>query len=147
MNETIAAVRSTAMRLVLDTNVLVSALLLPDSTPRKALDRALNSGTVLLSDGTLTELYQVLTRRRLRRYIDVHDIRSFLAAFVREAQWVEVNLQLSVCRDPKDNKFLELAVSGSANYVITGDSDLLVLNPFQGITILSPRSFLELPVW
>lgn len=132
------------MRFVFDTNVLVSALLLPESKPRKALDRALGSGRVLLSFAVQAELYDVLNRKSFRRYISEEDIRLFLAAFTREAEWVDVDLQLRVCRDPKDDKFLELALAGRATHLVTGDFDLLVLNPFRGITILAPHSFLEL---
>jgi putative PIN family toxin of toxin-antitoxin system len=132
------------LRVVFDTNVLVSALLLPDSKPRQALNHALEQGQVLLSFAALAELYEVLSRKRFRQYVDEGDIRNFLAALTREAQWVDVDARITACRDPKDDQFLELAVSGGATYIITGDSDLLVLNPFQGITILSPQSFLEL---
>jgi putative PIN family toxin of toxin-antitoxin system len=132
------------LRCVFDTNVLVSALLLPESKPRQALDLALRKGRVLLSLGVLAELYEVLSRTQFRRYIDEEDIRIFLAALTREAQWVDVNVQVAACRDPKDDKFLELAVSGHATHIVTGDSDLLALNPFQGIQILSPHTFLEL---
>lgn len=133
------------MRCVFDTNVLVSALLLSDSKPRQALDRALREGKVLLSFAALAELYEVLSKRKFRRYIDEIDIRSFLAALTRETQWVDVDAQITVCRDPDDNKFLELAVSGRATHIVTGDADLLVLNPLRGIQILPPHSFLELP--
>lgn len=132
------------MRCVLDTNVLVSALLVPDSKPRQALDRAFGEGKVLLSFATLAELYDVLTRKQFRRYIDEEDARSFVAALARESEWIDVNVQVKACRDPKDDKFLELAVSGQATQLITGDADLLVLDPFQGIRILSPQEFLDL---
>lgn len=116
-----------------------------DSKPRQALDRALREGKVLLSFAALAELYEVLSKRKFRRYIDETDIRSFLAALTRETQWVDVDAQIAVCRDPDDNKFLELAVSGRATHIVTGDADLLVLNAFRGIQILPPHSFLELP--
>ena len=132
------------MRFVFDTNVLVSALLLPASKPREALDWALRKGQILLSLTVLAELYEVLSRSQFRRYVDEEDIRSFLAALTREAEWIEVNEEIAACRDPKDNKFLELAVSGCGTHIITGDSDLLVLNPFRGIQILSPHVFLKL---
>lgn len=132
------------MRCVLDTNVFVSALLLPDSKPRQALDLALRKGKVLLSSAVLVELYEVLTRRRFRRYIDDEDIRIFLATLTTEAQWIDANVQIKACRDPKDDKFLELAVASRATHIITGDADLLTLNPFQTIQILSPHSFLEM---
>jgi putative PIN family toxin of toxin-antitoxin system len=74
------------LRCVFDTNVFVSALLLPDSKPRHALDIALRKGRVLISFATLAELHEVLSRKRFRRYVDEEDIRSFLAALTREAE-------------------------------------------------------------
>jgi putative PIN family toxin of toxin-antitoxin system len=130
------------LRCVFDSNVLVSALLLPDSKPRRALELALQKGRVLLSFATLAELYEVLGRKKFLRYIDEEDIRNFLAALTREAEWVEVDVRIVACRDPKDDKFLELAVSGHATHIVTGDSDLLALNPFHGIEILPPHRFL-----
>ena len=131
------------MRIVFDTNVLVSALLIPDSKPRKTFDLALRQGQVLLSLATLAELSEVLNRKELRRYIDEEDVRTLLAAITREAHWVEVDVQVAVCRDPKDNKFLELAISGAATHIITGDRDLLALHPFRGIQIISPDALLR----
>lgn len=131
------------MRCVFDTNVFVSALLLPDSIPRRALNRAITQGPLLLSFATLAELYEVLSRKQFRRYVDDGDIRSFLAALTREAEWIDVDTRITACRDPKDDKFLELAVSGRATHIISGDADLLAVNPFRGIVILSPRFFLE----
>jgi putative PIN family toxin of toxin-antitoxin system len=131
------------LRCVFDTNVFVSALLLPDSKPRHALDRALREGRVLVSFATLAELHEVLSRKRFRRYVDEEDIRSFLAALIRVAEWVDVEARIRACRDPEDDKFLELAVSGEGTHIVTGDADLLALNPFQGIEILPPHRFLE----
>jgi putative PIN family toxin of toxin-antitoxin system len=84
-----------------------------------------------------------LSRKQFRRYVDDGDIRSFLAALTREAEWIDVDTRITACRDPKDDKFLELAVSGRATHIISGDADLLAVNPFRGIVILSPRFFLE----
>ncbi len=92
------------MRCVFDTNVFVSALLLPDSKPRQALDLALRKGKVLLSFAALAELYEVLSRKRFRRYVDEENIRTFLAALPREAQWVDVDVRITACRDFKDDK-------------------------------------------
>jgi putative PIN family toxin of toxin-antitoxin system len=132
------------LRFVFDTNVLVSALLLPDSKPRHALDLALRKGKVLLSFAVLAELYEVLSRKQFRRYIDEEDIRTFVAALTREAQWVNVDVRITACRDSRDDKFLELAVSGHATHMVTGDSDLLALNPFQRIQIVTPQAILKL---
>lgn len=130
------------MRCVFDTNVIISALLLIDSTPRRAFDKARNQGVLLLSLSVLTELHDVLSRTKFRRYIDDEGVRSFLTALTREAEWVDVVAEVNACRDPKDNKFLELAISGHATHIVSGDSDLLVLNPFRGVEILSPATFL-----
>ena len=65
-----------------------------------------------------------------------------MAALTREAEWVEVDVRITACRDPKDDKFLELAVSGHASHVVTGDADLLALHPFRGIEIVPPHRFL-----
>jgi len=134
------------LRFVFDTNVLISALLLADSVPRRAFDRALDHGKVLLSFAVLAELNDVLGRREFRKYVEEEDVRRFLAALTREAEWVETTARITACRDPKDNKFLELAVSGRATHLVSGDADLLSLSPFQNITVLTPRAFLELPL-
>ncbi len=132
------------MRCVFDTNVFASALLLPDSKPRQALNLALRKVKVLLSFSVLAELNEVLSRKRFRRYVDEEDVRKFVAALTREAEWVDVDLEIAACRDPRDDKFLELAVAGHATHVVAGDFDLLALHPFQDIQIVSSQSFLEL---
>ena len=131
------------MLCVFDTNVLVSALLLPDSKPQRALALAMRKGTLLLSFPVVAELYEVLNRQRFRRYLEEDDIQRFLTALTGVAKWVDVDTHIAASRNPKDDKFLELAVSGHADYIITGDDDLAVLHPFRGIQILSPHSFLE----
>lgn len=131
------------MRFVFDTNVIVSALLLEDSTSRRAFNLALERGKILLSFPVLAELDEVLGRQQFRKYVDEEDVRRFISSLVHEAEWVEVRTQVVASRDPKDDKFLELAASGQANYIISGDKDLLVLSPFQGTPILSPDAFVE----
>jgi predicted nucleic acid-binding protein len=77
-------------------------------------------------------------------YVEEELARSFLAALARDSEWIDVDVQVNACRDPRDNKFLEIALSGRATHLISGDADLLVLDPFQGIRILSPQEFLDL---
>lgn len=62
---------------------------------------------------------------------------------MKESTLVDINEKIKECRDPKDDKFLELAVSGKADFIISGDGDLQVLNPFRKIKIVSPREFLD----
>ena len=84
-----------------------------------------------------------MSREKFNRYVGAIDRNRFLAALVREAEWVAITEAFSVCRDPKDNMFLELAVSGDASAIISGDSDLLALSPFHGIAVVSPEGFLS----
>lgn len=127
---------------VLDTNVIVSAVLSPRSVPRQAFDLAFLRGTVLVSDSILVELDNVLRRPKFERYISAERRLQFLAKFVEDAIIVEVMEVVTDCRDAKDNKFLELAVSGDAKCIVTGDADLLVLDPFRGISIITPQAFM-----
>lgn len=66
-----------------------------------------------------------------------------MVSFLKVAEMVEIRETIVVCRDPKDDKLLELAVSGNADFLVTGDKDLLVLNPFRGVEIITPREFLD----
>jgi uncharacterized protein len=131
-------------RYVFDTGVLVSAALFPNSVPRRAMQEALRRGLLLLSQATAEEIAEVLNRRKFDQYVSVPTRKRFLAALVREAVVVETDRSFVVCRDPKDDKFLELAVCGDASFLVTGDQDLLVLHPFQGIPILTPTQFLAI---
>ena len=133
------------MRVVLDTNVVVSAVLLAGSVPRQAFDKALAEGTVLVSAPVVLELAEVLAREKLNKYLTEEDQMRFLVALLKESELVEITEAVTDCRDAKDNKFLELGVSGRADYVVSGDRDLLALNPFRGIPILTPAQFLTVP--
>lgn len=132
-------------RYVLDTSVLVSALLSPRSVARHAVDRAFAQGVVLASVATVEELDAVLRNPKFDRYLREEERLRFLAAFIRDTALVDVTDIVTECRDVKDNKFLELAVSGNAACIVSGDSDLLVLHPFRGISIVSPQAFNRQP--
>ena len=130
------------MRAVIDTSVVISAVLLPHSAPRQAFDVAVGQGRLLMSAAVVAELDEVLRRPKFNKYVSEEDRLEFLAALIREAEIVAVAETITDCRDPKDNKFLELAVSGKASHIISGDADLLVLHPFRGIAIVTPQAFL-----
>lgn len=133
------------LRIVMDTGVVVSALLLPRSSPRQALDAAVARGRLLVSEATIAELDDVLRRRKFDKYVSEKQRLEFLAALVREAELIDVVDVVTDCRDPKDNKFLELALSGRGSHIVTGDADLLVLHPFRDLPIVTPQSFLGMP--
>jgi uncharacterized protein len=130
---------------VFDTNTLVSAVLVSGSIPQQALDKALQQGKLAQSLATMDELKEVLERPKFDKYITREERVRFFTALARESLLVEIHTKITACRDPKDNKFLELAVSAEAQAIITGDNDLLVLHPFRGISILTPRTFTEQP--
>lgn len=130
-------------RIVLDTSVLISSVLLTNSVPAKAVRLALRSGTVLVSQDTLTELSAVLKRPSILATMTAKQGDDYLSAYAAAAELTEVTTIVTACRDPDDDKILALAVSGQADIIITGDTDLLVLDPFQGVRILAPRAYLE----
>jgi uncharacterized protein len=127
---------------VIDVNVLVSAFLFAKSKPRQALDKAQNLGIILLSDAILSELIEVLTRPKFDRYLSKKTREQLTDDLAQTTLFIRSNEQITECRDAKDNKYLELAVEGSAQCIITGDRDLLVLNPFREIPIITAQEFL-----
>ena len=133
-------------RFVFDTNVVISALLLRDSIPRQAFDKAISIGKLLVSHATVAELDQRLSKQKFRKYITREEAIEFLSALVQSSIIVEVTKHINVCRDPEDNKFIELAVAGRAKCIVTGDSDLLSLHPFGELLILTPRQFLAFSI-
>jgi uncharacterized protein len=129
--------------LVLDANVFVSAIISNQSKARQAFDRAVDTGIILMSDPVFSEISDVLLRPKFDRYIDRIERQNFIEDLLEIVNFVEITQQISECRDPKDNKYLELAACGGARLIVSGDNDLLVLNPFCGITILNIQAFLE----
>ena len=129
-------------RYVFDTSVIISALLFEQSKPAQAFYAALDRGDILLSQPVLKELNEVLAREKLKPYLLFEERVQFIVALVSEAIFIDITENMRVCRDPKDDKFLELAVNGGATCIISGDEDLLVLNPFRNIPIIKPDEFL-----
>jgi len=123
--------------------VIVSALLFEESVPATAFFKVLQQGEVLISGQLMNEVQKILQRKKFDRYLSIDEREAFLIALVQTAALIEPSEVISVCRDPDDNMILELAVSGKAQVIVSGDSDLLVLHPFQGIDLLTPQAFLE----
>jgi uncharacterized protein len=129
------------MRAVIDTNVLVSAVMFPNSVPRQAVRKALHHGILLFSDSTLNELKTVLFRSKIDRYVTREERAVFLAQLESVAEMVPTVQIVRECRDPKDDKFLEVALNGRADVIITGDADLLGMHPWREIEITSPADY------
>ena len=130
-------------RYVFDSNVIISALLFADSKPGIAFREALDRGQILISVTLLEELSDVLSRQKFEAYVTSEEREEFLEALVERAEVVAPTEGIQVCRDPKDDQVLELAVGGGATHIVTGDADLLVLSPFRGILLLTVDAFLE----
>lgn len=133
-------------RVVLDTNVLVSGFIKPSGSVGATVD-ALRDGRFLHlhSHATLEELVDVLARPWLEEKYGIRapDVDAFLKLILLRGELVSPMREIHRCRDPKDDKFLELAVAGRAEFLVSGDDDLQSLDPFEGVRILSPAGFLE----
>lgn len=121
---------------VIDTNTLISAFLFRSSNTRKAFDRCTEIGKISASIKTYDEFNKVLLRPKFDKYIPLERRLLVLKEFKELVIFNEISESINICRDPKDNKFLELAISTKASCLITGDKDLLILHPFRSIPIL-----------
>ena len=128
-------------RIVVDTNVLVSRLILPESVPAQALRRAELEARLLVSEATMYELADILSSPKLDRYVSLEDRKSFVQRLGQIAEFVPIIQLARECRDPKDDKFLEVALNGRADVIITGDADLLGMHPWREIAVLSPKIY------
>jgi uncharacterized protein len=99
----------------------------------------------LVSDDTLSELADRLSRPKFDRYVSREDRQRFFELYARVAEWVTITTTIRRCRDPRDDKFLELAIDGNADWIVTGDKDLLELSPYEAILIITPVAALALP--
>jgi putative PIN family toxin of toxin-antitoxin system len=130
-------------RFVFDTNSLISALIIPASVSRFSLEKADGIGLLIFSQETLTELNEVLIRSKFDKYVSLSDRLEYVERLEARSEIIETVSSFTDCRDIKDNKFLNLAYDSLASCIITGDRDLLVLNPFNGIPIVSASYFLN----
>ena len=133
-----------ADRVVLDSNVLISAALQPKGLPRAAVEAVREArGVLLFSDETLEELRTRLMRPKFDRYVTRAGRLAFLARIEAVSEWVAIAGARLGCRDPDDDKLLETALLGGVDALVTGDGDLLEMAPGQPVPILTPRAFLE----
>ena len=131
------------MRVVLDTNVLISAALKNASVPAIAVRIVEQRHVFLKSTATESQLFEVLARPYLERLIAPAAL-EWLRKLLGSAQATSIVERISACRDSTDDKFLELAVNGGADLVVSGDADLPVLDPFRDIPIITPAAFVEI---
>lgn len=130
-------------RFVFDTNIFVSASLLKGSVNDRAIDKAFEIGEVIVSPRIFSEFTEVIFRSKFDKYLTDERRLQIIQKLEQDTHLFEPTITLNDCRDPKDNKFLELAVEAGASCIVTGDKDLLVLHPFQNILIIAPAEFLK----
>ena len=132
------------MRIIVDANVVISAALSKFSVPFLALALVLDSHTNLISEKTFEELKVTLYQPKFDKYFFSDDTRPEILETILQYSLVIIpGITVTLCRDPNDDKYLELAHSGKADCIITGDPDLLELNPFENIPIITPKEFLD----
>lgn len=130
-------------KIVIDTGTLISAALRPGSIPSQAYAKALRSYELCVSEPTLAELERVIQRDKFDAYLDLAERTEFVALYRSRVVFHKVRDSVNDCRDPKDNKFLELALSANAEIILSSDPDLYLMNPYRGIAILKPTEFLN----
>jgi putative PIN family toxin of toxin-antitoxin system len=129
-------------RVVIDTNVFVSGLLSAGSSPARCIEAVVSTAQLVASQATLRELMQQLLSPKFDRYVARSRREELLVRLAPLVEIVEIVQQVRACRDPHDDQFLEAAVNGRADVIITGDKDLLALGPFRGVAILTPAAHL-----
>ena len=128
--------------IVIDTGVLISAAIRPQSVPALALERALRHYDLFMSLATLDELQQVLLRPKFDRYANAAQRQLVLDGIKLRLRMVEVTQHITECADPKDDKFLALALTANAELIVASDPHLTQLHPWRSIPILPPAAFL-----
>jgi len=130
--------------IIFDASALVSAALKADSVPERALLRAEEVDVFALSAEVDAEIAGVLGRPKFAFAIPLARRERVLEILRRAAVWFEPEVRVTDCRDPKDNKYLELALAAGAETIVSSDDDLLVLHPWRGVRILRPADYLAL---
>ncbi len=129
-------------RIVLDTNTIISAAFWENSTPRKVFNFVRKNRQLIFSYATYTELEKVLMRPKFDRYASLEVRTAILKELYTIGSHVAIDRKIEVCRDPKDDKFLEVAIASNCSMVVSGDNDLLTLHPFEEINIFTPAQYL-----
>ncbi len=131
------------IRVVIDTSIWISFLI--GKTLSGLYEAIINDKIKVLFSGELfEELVEVLQRPKFERYFSQENIVELISLLHFKTEQIQITERFKDCRDPKDNFLLDLCVSGDADYLITGDDDLLVMNPFHGVKIINYRLFRDI---
>ena len=132
------------MKYIIDTNVWISYFLWKTPILDKLISSITQSGEIFASEETLEEFFQTIDKEKFENYLDNIQKEQICSDVIHRSKIIFVNIQIHDCRDPRDNVFLELAASCSADIIVTGDKDLLELDPWRDVRILTPRQCIEL---
>lgn len=130
-------------RIVIDTSLAISAAILPKSISNKAFSLALQHFQLVSSDSTLAELIEVIYRAKFDKYLTDEMRLEFLTVVAQASEFITIRTVIKDCPDPKDNQFLELAIDGEANIILSGDPHLTDMNPYRNIEIIGPKEFVS----
>lgn len=130
--------------IVFDASTVVSAALKADSVPERALLRAEATDVFALSTEVDAEIAEVLGRPRFARVLSLERRERILDTIRGTAVWFDPSEHVTDCRDPKDDKYLELALAAAAEFIVSSDDDLIVLHPWRGVRILRPAEYLAI---
>jgi putative PIN family toxin of toxin-antitoxin system len=131
-------------RVVLDTNLIISAFILPNSIAAQALSIGLEYFDLVCSKEVLYELLDVIKRDKFSKYASKQELTERLNVYTQSVIFIDDTLEITDCKDPKDNKFLSLALTSGAKLIVSGDKkDLICMNPYRGVDILRLREFME----
>jgi uncharacterized protein len=133
----------TSLKLVIDTNILISAALSAQGAPAQLVLCTLARHRLVFSQKTFDELRTRIYRPKFDRYISLDDRERLLRDFNACAVWVEPGEPGQYCRDRDDDHFIEAALKAQADYLISGDKDLLDAPPVQGLHVVSVHQALE----
>lgn len=133
------------MRVVVDTNIFISAALKEVSWPAMMVRWVTSNGILLKSVSTEAELMAVIKRPKIRSKMPL-DFANHIAKLFAAAEEVTIVDRVTECRDAKDNKFLEVALNGRADVLVSGDADLLVMQQFRTVPIVDAATFIRLQI-
>ena len=132
-------------KVILDTNVIISAFLKPESNPALILALCLEGSLTVCLSETIWQEYRGVLRRKKFQGLDQESIEKLLSAIKQQALWVSPRILVNILsRDPADNKFLECALESQADYLITGNTRHFPLKKFHNTKIINPRDFIDL---
>jgi len=131
------------LKIILDTNIWISFLINRDF---KKLDVQLTKRNIrfLFSEELMEEFLEVARRPKLKKFFSKQNLNQLVENFENYGEFIRIKSKMNLCRDPKDNFLLNLAIDGKADFLVTGDKDLLVLDKIGDTRIITMREFLDL---